>query len=96
MAKYKIYTDRPKISDEEAEKQMDFDFVLKSNKSMHSPLYVIRNIFRKPKIMRRIILIMIITLLVIFSIIDEKNKGNKQSTKKIEKVNSNEVTTPSE
>ena len=29
MAKYKIHTDRPKISKEEAEEKMDFDFVLK-------------------------------------------------------------------
>ncbi len=82
MAKYKIHTDRPKISKEEAEANMDFDFVLKqSQKNMHSPLYVLRNISRKPKLMRKVILLMIILLVVLFSILDEKQEKNESQDK---------------
>ena len=82
MAKYKIHTDRPKISKEEAEKHMDFDFVLKqSQKTMHSPLYVLKNIHRNPKLMRKVILMMIILLVVLFSIFDEKNKPQEIKVK---------------
>ena len=91
MAKYKIHTDRPKISKEEAEKHMDFDFVLKqSQKSMHSPLYVLKNIFRKPKLMRRVILLLIILLVVLFSILDDKSnpKNEKDSNDKTEQKSS--------
>lgn len=71
MAKYKVYTDRPKISEEDAQKNMNFDFVLKSQKKAYSPLYLLQHIFKKPKLMRKIILILIVLMTLLFTMLDD-------------------------
>ena len=72
MAKRKVYRDKPSISKEEAEKLKDYSFLSEPPRSIHSPFWVIRNIMKNPKLMRKIILILIILITVLLTLYPDK------------------------
>ena len=82
MTKYKIHIDPPKASEEDVSKYKNFSALTSEYQKVHTPLYILKNIYRNPKLLRIIILIIIIVFTLIFSIMDHEETKNSNNENK--------------